>query len=197
MRASVHEILSRNESLGIAPITFDAFDHPEHDPGVLLRGHLLLRPFQNNYRYALALFDREGCGRQQPGSELAASVQNNLDENGWRGRSAVLVLEPELEIWVWASSPHVAQALGWRRSRALRLWLEQKEFLDPGQSKPRRPKEAMEAALQEVRQPKSTATYRSIARRVSLAQCTDPTFTQLVSTLRAWFPRSKLNSPRG
>ena len=116
-------------------------------------------------------------------------VQGNMDRAGWAGRSAVTVLDPELEAWVWADSPHVAKALGWRRAEALNQWLKENGHLREGAVKPVNPKSAMEAALQEARLPMSTSIYRKIARNVGLARCTDPAFVSFQATIRGWFPR--------
>jgi len=188
MAQSLREILSRHQSLGTRAFGFDVYPHPEHDPGVLRRAHLFLAPFRQQYDRALVLFDRDGCGSLQPAPELAAAVQGNLDQSGWAGRSAVTVLDPELEVWLWAESPHVASALGWSNWKALRRWLEENGHWRPDALKPGDPKAAVQAALLERRQPMSTAIYRKIARTVSLAKCLDPAFVGLLATLRGWFP---------
>lgn len=188
MRSSLQEILARHESLGARRFSYDVFNHPEHDPGVLLRGHLLLHPLRNDYAHALVVFDRDGCGSARSSAELSATVQGNLDGAGWAGRSAVTVLDPELEVWVWADSPHVAKALGWKRTDTLMQWLKAGGHLCEGAAKPTNPKGAMEAALQKVHLPMSTSIYRRIARTVGLARCTDPSFLGFLATIRGWFP---------
>ena len=188
MKSALHEILARHESLGSRSFSFDVFSHPEHDPGVLLRGHLLLQPLRDDYSHAAAVFDRDGCGDPRPGADLAATVQENLNHSGWAGRSAVTVLEPELEAWIWSDSPHVAKALGWSDPQKLRQWLMDNGHLREGEVKPTDPKRAMEAALEKVRLPQSTSIYRKIARTVGLARCTDPAFLSLRATICGWFP---------
>ncbi len=148
MKVSLQEILARNDSLGARPFSYDVYSHPEHDPGVLLRGHLLLQPLRQEYAHAVVVFDRDGCGSARPAAELSAAVQGNMDRSGWAGRSAVTVLDPELEVWVWAGSPHVAKALGWKRPETLTRWLKDKGHLSEGAAKPINPKSAMGAALQ-------------------------------------------------
>lgn len=188
MKASLETILSRHKSLELRPIDFEVFVHPEHDPGMYRRAHLFLKTFLNTHQYALALFDREGCGCLDPAATLAGNVQANLDQHGWRGRSAVVVIDPELEAWAWADSPHVAQALGWRSQRQLTTWLQGQGFLAQGQTKPARPKEAMKASLERVKEPMSAAIYQRIARHVTYARCLDPSFTLMKQILKGWFP---------
>lgn len=102
----------------------------------------------------------------------------------------MIVLDPELEVWVWSESRHVDDVLGWvGMPTALRAWLHEQGHLSQGETKPRRPKEAMEAALREVQLPRSSSLYRHLAERVSLRGHSEPAFCELLNTLRAWFPR--------
>lgn len=148
-------LLSRHHSLRIRPVRFGTFVHPEHDPGCLRRAHGFLRSFASEYDYALVVFDREGCGKEGASAqELEAEVETALARSGWEDRAATIVLDPELEAWVWSDSPHVDRILGWAgRTPNLRTWLVGERFLQEGEFKPARPKEAMERALREVRRP--------------------------------------------
>ena len=67
-------------------------------------------------------------------------------------------------------------------------WLEQQGHLQPGQAKPARPKEAVEHAMVEKRQPRSSSVYRQLSQSVGFNRCTDPAFADLKATLRQWFP---------
>jgi hypothetical protein len=97
------------------------------------------------------------------------------------------VLQPELEIWVFAGSSEVDQALGWQPG-TLTPWLVQQGHLQPGQAKPARPKEAVEHAMSQKRQPRSSSVYRKLSRSVGFNRCTDPAFMELKTTLQQWFP---------
>jgi hypothetical protein len=100
------------------------------------------------------------------------------------------VLEPELEIWVWSDSPHVAEILGWKNKQTdLKTWLIKKGFLQEGELKPSKPKESMEAVLKEVRKPRSSMLYRRLAEKVSFGRCSDEAFKKLKSTLQNWFSK--------
>ena len=61
---AISALLRRNQALQIRAVDFDIFVHPERDPGVLQQGVALLNEINalQKYRYALLLFDREGCG---------------------------------------------------------------------------------------------------------------------------------------
>jgi hypothetical protein len=55
--------------------------------------------------------------------------------------------------------------LGWQgRSPDLRSWLKAKNFLQEEQTKPERPKEAMELALRTARKSRSSSLYDQLAR---------------------------------
>jgi hypothetical protein len=62
------------------------------------------------------------------------------------------------------------------------------DFLAEGATKPERPKEAMKAAMRQVRKSSSSSVFRELAEKVSVHRCTDPAFQKLRDTLREWFP---------
>jgi len=189
MEFSVRGILSRPEALSIRRPMFDLFVHPERDPGCLLKARAFLSPFRRTYAHALVMFDREGCGKEQfTREDLERGIEEDLGNAGWRGRAAAIVIDPELEAWVWSDSPHVDTCLGWTgRKPDLRSWLQHEGFLQQGSTKPKRPKEAMRAAMRLVRQVPSSAIYADLARRVSLRHCRDLSFRKLRHTLASWF----------
>ena len=190
MEMTLRGILARWQSLDIREITFDILPHPEKDPGCLNKSDQFLRIFINQYRYALVLFDREGCGRTDSRDRLETEVEHNLNQVGWRDRSAAIALDPELETWVWTQSPHVAEVLGWRDTQiTLRAWLVKQDYLKEETGKPSRPKEAMEAVLEKVKKSRSSALYRQLAEKVGLRGHQEPAFVKLQTTLKKWFPK--------
>ncbi len=183
-------LLSRHEALGIRPITYEVFSHPLHDPGCWTDARNFLRPYVNQYRYSLVMFDHEGSGRErQEVTELEKDLEDCLQRHGWaEGRARVIVLEPELEIWVWSDSPQVDSCLGWQTHQPdLRTWLRQRNLLAPDAFKPADPKKALEAALREVKTPRSSAIYRQLAEQVSFRGCVDPCFNRFHTILTEWF----------
>lgn len=112
-----------------------------------------------------------------------------MSKNGWGDRAAAIVIEPELEAWVWSISKQVDEKLGWsNRSPKLREWLQRETAFWPAdQAKPARPKEAMEKALREVRKPRSSSIFEDLAKSVSLKGCSDPAFAKLTGKLVEWF----------
>jgi len=182
-------IMSRWKSLGIYQITPTFLEHPEKDPGCLLRAHDFLRPFASSYKYALVVFDHDGCGKEISAREaLEKEVEKRLSENGWENRVAVIVIEPELDVWVWSDSPHVCTVLGWGNSLDdLHQWLVEHGHAFLATKKPSEPKEALEKVLRHTRKPRSSSLYRQLAQQVSLEKCLDPAFLKLRERLQAWF----------
>ena len=185
-------LFSRPQRLGIAPFRQPPtiFVHGESDSGCLRKGADFLRNFANQYQRALLVFDRHGCGHEQKAaSDLEGEVRWQLRNRGWSDRADVVVLDPELEVWVWSDSPHVERCLGWSGQQpTLRHWLKSNYDWEPGHGKPEDPQGVLEAALREVRQPKSSSLFRRLAETVSLRRCTDPAFGRLCGILRRWFP---------
>lgn len=189
MESAFRGILLRSDSLGIRSISFDIFVHPQSDPACLKTADQFLRSFVNQYHFALVAFDREGSGRADSREVLELEVEQRMALVGWQERSTVIVFEPELEIWVWSRSPHVDEILGWtNQSIPLRAWLIAQNHMVESESKPKRPKEAMEAALKKIKRPRSASVYLQLAQKVSLKNHTEPAFIKLQSTLQKWFP---------
>jgi len=190
IEATIQGILGRQKSLQIRQINAKILVHPGRDSGCLLEGHDLLRLFTRMYDHGLILFDREGSGRESETRErLEILVEGGLRKSGWGDRARAIVLDPELEIWLWSDSPHVPTALGWTGDAAsLRDWLTEHQFSVQDQWKPSRPKEAMEKVLRAKRKRRSSSIYLELARTVGLERCQDPAFLKLKTTLKAWFP---------
>ena len=170
MEQAVAGLLERPQSMAIRPLTYDIFVHVRRDPGCLNEAHDVLRPLAGGYDHALVLFDHQGCGREHITPEaLADEVKHRLEQNGWPELAEVVVIAPELEVWVWSGSPHVVNALGWAsRQPALRDWLETNGHWPTEQPKPPDPKGAMKAALRTVNKPPSSAIFHELASKVSL-----------------------------
>ena len=183
-------LLARPEALGIRPVEVDIFVEPEHDPACARRGVDFMANLSEQYRYGLLMFDHEGSGSEsrQP-QEMQEDLNSGFAGSPWGERARAIVLSPELEIWIWNASPHVEDVSGWKNHRpGLQSWLIEQGYLRAGEVKPKRPKEAFEAALREVRKPRSASLYQQIAERVSLRRCKDTAFLELKGILSHWFP---------
>jgi hypothetical protein len=180
----------RTPSLGVRTCRFEVRKHPQHDGGCFRQAPDLLRTMQSQAAHALVVLDREGSGADEkaPG-EIEANLEGRLGTSGWDDRARAVVIDPELEIWLWSDSPHVATALGWIAGEAdLQKWLTGQGFLSAGAVKPARPKEAMLAVLHETRVKPSASIFAEAARNVSLERCQDRSFLRFRDILRGWFP---------
>ncbi|MBN2491925.1 MAG: hypothetical protein JXQ29_13845 [Planctomycetes bacterium] len=187
---AVHGLLGRPQAIGIRPIVYTIVRHPHKDPGCYHRPEGFLLPYAGDTDHALVIFDRawEGVPEAEP-QELGRHVEERL-RPAWGDRARTVVIDPELEIWVWSDSPNVDKVLGWTgHEPPLRVWLEERGYWPRNALKPPNPKRAYLEALEEVRQQKSSSNFRNLAGTVGLSRCGDPSFTRLREILQEWFGR--------
>jgi len=178
----------RYESLGIRPIRCSVLHHPRRDPGCARESPQILQTYLTRAARALVVFDWEGSGREgKTAAEIETEVTRMLESGGWVDRCTVIVIAPELEAWLWTSSPHVSRTLGWGDDYAALVDILQARGFDFIDGKPDRPKEAVEMCLREKRIQRSSALYGEIAAKVTLKRCADRSFLKLQRTLRDWF----------
>jgi hypothetical protein len=186
---TIQAIIETPARLGIRPISVKYLVHPNKDPGCLLQSDGLLRAQAELYSRALVVFDRDGCGQNaRTCNDLEAIVEGTLSNNGWSGRCGVVVISPELDIWVWSDSNEVDRALGWfGKIPSLRSWLRDDGHWIDGEDKPRHPKEALEQALRIAKTRRTSAIYDRLARTVSFQRCTDRSFLRFKQIMQQWF----------
>lgn len=197
-RTTVVSLLThRRRSLRIGHVDFAVAVLRTRDPGCLRTSPEFLRRYLPTHRHALVIFDRSGCGQDTLSSgQLEAQVEAGLARSGWEGRAAAIVLDPELEAWVWSDSPKVAEALGWSERRpSLRDWLQATGLWPRGEPKPPDPKNALARALEAVDIPVSARIFAQLARSVGVTKCTDRAFLRLCEILQRWFPAQGRQSP--
>ena len=184
----VRALLQRTQSMQIRHVAFE-IERLVGDSKCCRVAHEYLRSFVRQFDYALVVFDREGSGREDHSrTEIEAAVEGRLSINGWEDRSAAVVLDPELEIWVWSDSGEVPTVLGWSgRQPDLRTWLRQNFKVRPESGKPVDPKGAFERALELAGSGPPARIFRHLAERVSPTRCADDAFFKFRSTLQNWF----------
>lgn len=189
---AVIEVLleKRYKSLNICKLvqgqTFDVFVNSNKDPGVYKEAGPFLNVFVNQYKYALVLTDSAWEG--SPGqAKIKEKIQDDLNQNGWADRSSIIVIDPELEIWVWSSSNEIPVILGqsWEQIHKIAT---KHSFWSPEDIKPHRPKELMDSVLREGRKHRSAALFQKLAEKISLQGCHDLAFRDLKKKLQEWFP---------
>lgn len=187
--AAVGEVLERPEALGIRPLDFETLVHPRRDPGCFHESAELLSGYRGRAGHALVVLDRAWDGAPAgTGRELEEILERSESFAELRGWARAVVIDPELEAWVFGDSPHVARALGWPDDTThLRRTLRDEGFWDDDLAKPADPKAAVEWALYRVRKPRSSSVYRDLAATVSLNRCRDRSFLRLTELLRGWF----------
>lgn len=181
--------LTRHDALGIRPIEFDFLVHSGRDGGVRSSGATLAALKRNQFKHLLMIFDHEGSGAEsKPASELTLELEKQLDRH-WGTDAHVIVIEPEVDVWMWGSDNVLSQLLKWNDFAGIREWLQAKGYEMDGNDKPLRPKEALEEVLMRLKEPRSSSLYEKIAQRLSLPRCKDPAFVRMHKILQNWFPR--------
>ena len=190
MAETLKAVLDRPKSLGIRPIQHDVARHLQRDAGCCHDASRRLRPYPEQYRKAVVVFDKHGCGREDaPREQIQRDVEQELESNGWDGdRAKAVVIEPELEEWVWTGSRNVAHVLGWKGGyRDLKGWLVAEGLWSEGDAKPADPKAAMNAVLRKTRTRRSSTIFGDLAKRTTWRGCQCPAFAELEGVLKRWF----------
>jgi len=191
MEAAVSALLDRHQALGIRPIERLIKVHRERDSGCYHRPADVLRAYRRDAEHAVVMLDHAWDGvPARSGSGLERLIDEKLRLVGMGGWAVPVVIEPELETWVFSSSPHVSDVLGWKKRKPnLRKALEQQGLWSPEDSKPDDPKAALKWALKVGRnRPISSVYFRRIAQRVSVENCQDRSFLRFKNLLQHWFP---------
>ena len=194
MAATVSTLLDeRWKSLGIRKITYTIMKHLDHDPGCRRKAASTARSFIKTHSRALVVFDKHGSGDDESEREqIQYAVEEDLRKNGWDNRSKAIVIDPELEAWVWSTSEHVGKVLGWSEGTSvLRNWLHEHGLWPEEATKPPDPKSAMEQAMRKKQRPRTAVTFRQLAMLVGFKRCEDPAFREMRATLQEWFPATR------
>lgn len=192
LRLVIDELLARSNELEFGTIKWTTEKHREMDSGCCRKYDEYLRSRIRDYRNAIVVFDKHGSGRErETREEIQDRIERDMGRNGWSCRCKAIVIEPELESWVWNGSNTLAQTLGWQNHSALKTWLRNAELWPDQFIKPPDPKAAMNKALKKTRTRASPRIFQKLAGNLDPTGCTDPAFVDLVETLRKWFPKSK------
>ncbi len=191
-RAVMEAVLNRPYDLGIQPITYE-FDL--RFSAVRTGGPDAGRERRGEFRYVICLWDHQGSGEEnKPPSRVQGEVQARLNRNTLKGFSKALVIDPELEIWLWRDRTAIASILEVDENR-LTEWLNdwrQAQF--PKQTVEtllqQFPKEALEEVMRRAGEKPDAALYGRITAIANLQRWSkEPSFRRLCSTLRKWFAK--------
>lgn len=183
-----------HQSLGCGQFAFDPLQDLARaagmtDGGLWRHAGGLCKGYLQTHRHLVVCLDRDFGG--SPGqAQVRHDVEQQLLAAGWSlGQFAVLVIDPELEQWIWQDSPHVETALKHVSPPSLRQTLQNSGEWPAGHAKPNSPKEVLERLVdQNLRGNRSSTIYSKITSRVSVRNCADGEFLALQAALQAWFP---------
>lgn len=189
---------SRAESLGTRPVELEIVKDILRDSSGETAS--ILRPYLSSVSHALVIRDLEGSGWESRGAAaLEAALRTDLERNGWQNRPLeVIVVEPEIEIWLRFDSRHLADLV----ETKARKKKDMSALLFPeictsaiarhgglgSHGKPIRPKEVLEEILREFGIQRSNSLYDWLAERESLRGCKVASFRRLAARLQEWFP---------
>ena len=193
-QAFMRSILTKHQALGIRFIAFDVERHPQRDAGMVQSGAELTRMQKGKYDKALLMWDHHGSGRDHKHSSevVENEIQSKLDSFTWAGNSAVIVLVPELEQWLWYCESALLTHYNQTKIQ-LGKWLE--EYASKAGNlveilKKEQPKEIFEWVVRErlkrTISPRDFEEMGKLAGVGGLMGC--ETFCSVVETLRGWFP---------
>ncbi|MDR0702523.1 MAG: hypothetical protein LBF61_09000 [Azoarcus sp.] len=192
--AFMRAVLGKPQALGIRAISFDIERHPLRDAGMVQSGAELARMKKGHYRKALLMWDHHGSGRdhRQTPQAVQQEIQEKLDAYTWENNSAVTVLLPELEQWLWFCENALAAYNGITVAE-LAQWVDErasKFSTTPTALKNEQPKELFEHVMRErLRRTISPRDFEEIGERAGvsgLREC--PSFLAIVNILQEWFP---------
>lgn len=193
IEAAVRALHARLRADGHALPDLTTARHPQRDPGCRTTPEGLLRPFARAACHALVVFDFDGSGapRDEGPEPVERRVEELLARNGWEGRAAAVVIDPEVERWVWTTDRSMRAALpAYRGQEPVRALASGFSF--DSQGKPDPPgtsKDAFLTALRAARIPRSSDHFEKILLEAPLQRCTDRSLNRLLDTLRRWFPK--------
>jgi hypothetical protein len=187
MQFALQGALSRPQALSIRQLSFEFRSHMGRDGGVRTTGASVLGSEKVRFRHALMILDHEGCGQETASVQQLETELNRQLAAVWGEHAKAIVIEPEVDIWLWGTDNALREALRWPQEGPIRDWLRQKGFEFSAEGKPLRPKEALEAMRLIHKQPRSSALYQKITEKISLQKCTDPAFLRLKAHMQKWF----------
>lgn len=173
---------------GLREFDYDIFIHPERDPGVFNHSADFLRPFLNTHQFVIAILDRIGSGQEHLlRDEIEDQIIFFLSRNGWDDRAVPIVIDPELENWIWVNQQIMHETIIWSNQLNLFDWLHENNLKNTRNLKPDKPKEAFDEALKLSGTPRSSSLYHEISCRASYQNCQDPAFLKMLDLFRQWF----------
>jgi len=188
MDYAMRGILDRPKSLGIRAVSYEIRQHVGRDGGVRTTGPETLALLRKQFSYGIVMLDWEGSGTK---ADSAIALEQELGSRlspSWGNQAKAIVIEPELDVWIWGSDNALSRILEWSEGQSIRTWLARRGYQFNESEKPVHPKKALDELMVRLDKPRSSVLYEKITGNISLAKCVDPAFNRLRSTLQSWFP---------
>lgn len=188
-REVIRAVLGRPAALGIRQITFQCV---QRSSAVCAQGPDIARQQRNRFRYVICLWDHQGSGQGKTPARAQGEVQAQLNRNTLKGCSKALVIDPELEIWLWQDQAAIVNVLGVGMNQlwqSLNAWQQAQFPTQTVRALIRQfPKEALEEVIRQAGEKPSAALYGRIAAKANLQLWGSvPSFKLFRRTLRRWF----------
>ncbi len=160
------------------------------DPGLYDNAHENLELFKSQYNHAMIVLDRQWNDSSKTPSDIEQHITANMQRAGWtRERFEVVVIDPELETWLFQEKDIFLNAFRYHDgARALRDQLDETGHWPKGQAKPTDPKATIGRALHLGKSASPTVLFSKVCSRISVKDCQDTAFLKFKRTLRCWFP---------
>ncbi len=147
MDFAMRGILNRHKALGIRSVSYEIRPHVNRDGGVRTTGPETLALLRQQFRHRIVMLDWEGSGSK---TKSAIALEQELDarlERTWGDRAKAIVIESELDVWIWGSDNALVKLLGWTEDQGIREWLAGRGYTFDDSQKPMRPKEALDEVM--------------------------------------------------
>lgn len=159
------------------------------DGAIHNRAHEFLRPYLSTHDRALVVLDQQ-FGGERPAAQVRDDIVERMNRNGWSPNNDVVVIDPELEVWLWQDKPQIARAVG-HTGQPLRAMLRESGEWPAHASKPTHPKDTLQQLIRTNRAGAPMAVYTRIVKAVGVKGCDDAAFHHFRDTLRGWFPAAE------
>lgn len=161
------------------------------DGGIWKHAHTNLIPFKDRYQHAIIVLDADFD--PHPGApSLRADIAGNMINAGWSADSfCVVVIDPELEAWLWAPNLNVAKAFGHGDFEEMKARLAGEGLWDEGEPKPNDLKRARDRAARLGGMRTGGPIFRGVFGGISKRACdlcVEEGFISMRTALQAWFP---------
>ena len=196
LEEAMKSLLARAYDLNLGPFRFEVRRHPNRDGGCRTGAANFLRPFSNATNAVWCFSTATDVAADSRARRFRATSMLTFLKTVGRIARRAIVIEPELEAWVWGDLAQLSRSLGWKgRVSDLRRRLDSLGLWEPPLAKPSDPKRAMRAAMESApsrhRRRRSARIFGEIAELAAVDACRDPAFNELRNTLQTWFPADR------